>query len=358
MNFTEQELFFELCKFKKSNPEKIRTLIKENATPSVLGELFFNRMQGVAYGVLRKNNLLGETNREFRNSLKSAYLYNVMLNNDYRHCVALLSDVLSKQRGKYAMLKGALLCNLYPAGYRTSNDIDLLVRPQDVTSIGNALSDAGFKQGNVRNGVFIPATRREIVESKMTRGETVPYILEVGLPIMKYLEVDINFSLDYKNSDTSVLESMLDKAVGRPAGDTEIITLNECDFFIHLCCHLYKEATTLPWVVMKRDMTLYKFLDIYLLLDDFMYCRRDALLRRASDFNMIDICCCVVQWTSELFNLGGSQLQELADIRFKQDDSILHKVISPSDDKAYNYKEKSIKERFFAENRESLLEEV
>ena len=41
--------------------------------------------------------------------------------------------------------------------------------------------------------------------------------------------------------------------------------LGDEDFFLHLCAHLYKEATTLPWIEMHRDMTLYKYCDIYII---------------------------------------------------------------------------------------------
>ena len=41
-----------------------------------------------------------------------------------------------------------------------------------------------------------------------------------------------------------------------------ISTLSETDFLIHLCCHLFKEATTYDWVINRRDLMLYKFSDI------------------------------------------------------------------------------------------------
>lgn len=354
----EHELFLELCKFKKNNKEKLKTLITENATPAVLGELFFNRMQGIAYGVLKNANLLGKTNREFRNSLRNAHRYNLILNNNYYDCIDLVSRILQPHRDKYAMLKGALLCNVHPEGYRTSNDIDLLVRPNDVTIIGTALVNAGFMQGNVRNGEFIPATRKEIIESKMMRGETVPYILEVNLPFMRFLEVDINFSLDFKNDDAVALESMLCRAIEHKIGNSSIMTLNKYDFFIHLCCHLYKEATTLPWIRMKRDMSLYKFADIYLLLDDFADNVADKLFFRASELGALDICSCVIKWTCDLFDIEENYLKSLAEKYLINDDSILQKVISPIEKKTYYYSEFDIKERFFCSDRILLLKEV
>ena len=69
----------------------------------------------------------------------------------------MLSEILSHCNCKVAMLKGAYLCIHYPAGYRTANDVDLLISPKDVTTIGNLLIASGFKQGTVKNGVFIPA---------------------------------------------------------------------------------------------------------------------------------------------------------------------------------------------------------
>ena len=208
MKQNERKLFKELCKF---TSDAFDETVIDSASEHVLGYLFFNRMQAIAYGTLKKHKLLGKVSREFRNSLKSAYEQNVEKNRSFFKCVDYVSNILSQYKGKAAMLKGAFLCAHYPEGYRTSNDIDLLVLPEDVTEIGKRLTDEGFKQGNIRNGVFVPASRREIIESKMMRGETVPYIKEVSLPFMKYLEVDINFSLDYKNGDNETLKNILDR---------------------------------------------------------------------------------------------------------------------------------------------------
>ena len=202
MRQKEKELFKSLCSFKQTDFDKS---LLDAATPTVLGHLFFNRMQAIAYGTLKKYDLLGKVNREFRNSLKSAYEQNVEKNKSFFWCVEHIENTLSECTCKYAMLKGAYLCKCYPDGYRTSNDIDLIVHPKDVTEIGDALLKVGFKQGNIRNGKFEPATRKEIIESKMMRGETVPYIKEINLPGMQFLEVDINFSLDYKPGDTELL---------------------------------------------------------------------------------------------------------------------------------------------------------
>ncbi len=355
MRQKEKELFKSLCSFKA---EAFDEQLLEAATPTVLGHLFFNRMQAIAYGTLKKHGLLGRVNREFRNSLKAAYDQNLEKNRSFFWCVQHIEEVLSECQCKYAMLKGAYLCKFYPDGYRTSNDVDLLVHPKDVTEIGEALLKANFKQGNIRNGRFEPATRKEIIESKMMRGETVPYIKEINLPGMQFLEVDINFSLDYKPGDTELLEEMIGNTTVEELDDYLVRTLRSDDFFVHLCSHLYKEATTLPWVEMMRDMTVYKYCDIYMLLNDARKEHIDFLFNRAKELGMEKICAFAVLQISELFNFKNTYAVEVAENILSSAPEFIHTVISPKEKKEYVFSEKNILERFFADNRKLLLEEV
>ena len=328
------------------------------ATPAVLGHLFFNRMQAIAYGTLRTHNLLGKVNREFRNSLKSSYEQNVEKNKSFYWGVQHIESILSQYDCKYAMLKGAYLCKYYPEGFRTSNDIDLLVCPNDVTKIGTALCKAGFKQGNIRNGKFEPASRMEIISSKMMRGETVPYVKEINLPGMQFLEVDINFSLDYKPGDTKVLEEILNNTTIVEQENIYVRTLRSDDFFVHLCSHLYKEATTLPWVEMGRDMTMYKYCDIYMLLNNATKAHIDCLFARAKELQMEEVCAFAVVQMSKLFHFHNSHAVLVAEAVLNSNPMFIHMIASPKDKKEYIFVERDIEKRFFSNNRRRLLQEA
>ena len=355
MKEKEKQLFKELCRFKSP---VINDVLLKFASPIVLGHLFFNRMQGVAYDTLKKNGLLGKVNREFRNSLCAAFEQNVQKNESFRKCVAMLSEILCSSDCKVAMLKGAYLCSRYPKGCRTSNDVDLLVLPKDVTMIGALLTAVGFKQGNVRNGEFIPATRQEIIESKMMRGETVPYIKEVNLPFMKFFEVDINFSLDYKNGDEEILANMLSNACIKNENGLSIPTLDDSDFFIHLCAHLYKEATTLPWIEMRRDMTLYKYCDIYMLLSEMTNEQLQKIFERAAELCMDKVCAYSILETMEIFNMDNSFAYGISCATLGDDPDFRLRVISPKDKKMLKYQTADASERFFMESRANDLKEV
>ena len=355
MKEKEKQLFKALCKFKDefSDPSLVTF-----ATPSVLGHIFFNRMQGIAFDALKKNNLLGKVNREFRNSLGAAYEQNVLKNESFKKCIIMLSETLSPCACKIAMLKGAYLCAHYPNGYRTSNDVDLLVLPKDVTTVGNLLSSSGFKQGNVRNGEFVPVTRQEIIESKMMRGETVPYIKEVNLPFMKFFEVDINFSLDYKNGNGDILADMLSNVCIKNENEFSIPTLDDADFFIHLCAHLYKEATTLPWIEMHRDMSLYKYCDIYMLLSEMTKAQIQRIFARATELGMQKICAYSVLETMGLFDMDNIFAYEISHVTLENEPDFCLKVVSPKDKKILMYQTSDVTERFFMESRANDLKEV
>lgn len=355
MRDEEKALFKELCNFKN------KTFNEEHlvyASPQVLGMLFFNRMQGIAYDRMRRHDVLGKVNREFRNSLKNAYEQNVEKNRGYMSSLDYLSRILTKSKCKVAMLKGAYLCSHYPVGCRTSNDVDILVSPDDVTAVGKILSDEGFSQGYIRYDKFVPASRKEVIESKMMRGETVPYIKEVNLPYMRYLEVDINFSLDYKNSENDMVSIMLDNSVVADIGDIKIPTLEKADFFIHLCAHLYKEATTMPWIKMHRDMTLYKYADIYLLLSEMNAGETVRIFDKAAGIGMAEICAYCILETADLFDVNNINAVITAQYVLANNPDFRLRVISPRDNKIYNYKTKNASERFFMENRIEDLTEV
>lgn len=362
MNHKEKELFMEMAGFKTASHDRLRELVGTAATPEVLGHIFFNRMQGISYGVLKENKVLGGINREFRNSLREAYEHNVTGNYSYYECVGYLNRILSSTDRKYAMLKGAVLCGLYPEGYRRANDIDILVHTRDISVIGNILLDNGFKQGHIINGRFEPAQRREIIESKMMRGETVPYIKRINLPEMKYLEVDINYSLDYKNSEKNTVDMLLNNTVNINIEGKKIRTLCGIDFFLHLCAHLYKEATVYPWIKMKRDMSLYKYSDIYMMLYDgkFYGDRPEKLFERAKELNLTDVLCFAVMQTAELFGLDADKgdVISAAGHCINENEQILHTVINPAEKKTYIYRQKDIRKRFFNDNRTSLLKEI
>lgn len=351
----EQSIVLELCKFTNPNKEKIMEMLKEVSDyPFVLGHLIYNRMGAIAYETIRKCDLVGNVNREFCNSLANIYEMNCERTKSYNKTLEMISEVLEGVDFPYALLKGAYLISVYPLGLRTSNDIDILIEQHNITKVANLLQRNGFIQGNLRNGVFVPATRLEIIKSRMNRGETVPFVKKVDLPKLMYCEIDINFSIDsiaYQKTD--IVNTMLHD-VKKMILDTSY-TLLPLDFLIHLCVHLFKEATVINWVKMGRDLSLYKFCDIYLLLEKWMdedFSRN--LSNKILDYGLNKECYYALYYTKKLFGIENIILDSLLNEIKPNNVEYLKEVVDIEKGKTY-YHEKDIIDWFFCGNRKELL---
>lgn len=354
----ENQTILELCKFLNPDKDKLETLMNGPLDyPYILGQLLYNRMGAVGYYTLKQCNLLGQVNREFRNTLKAMVEVGAEKTNSLIQSLAELKPVFQGTSFPYTLLKGAYLANLYPEGLRTSNDIDVLVCQKDITQLSDALKRNGFQQGNIRNGSFVPATRAEIVSSRMNRGETIPFVKKVDLPKMEYLELDINFSLDFKaTGNMNVVDSFLKHA--EPLIQNTILTLSPVDFLIHLCVHLFKEATVINWVNMGRDLSLYKFCDIYLFVNQFMdenFCRKfiDAIVA----YGLQKECYYALYHTKMLFHIDSRFLNEILSAVQPCKISFMKQIIDPQNNKIYAY-DSEITEWIFCSNRKENIYEI
>lgn len=108
-----------------------------------------------------------------------------------------------------------------------------------------------------------------------------------GRPI-KNVKIEIS---NKPSGNSEIMCKMLSDVCYVELDDIGFKTLKLTDFIIHLCAHLYKEATTYDWVVGRRDLNLYKFSDINVLLRkmlDEKLCR--ALVERIKEFDIKNEC--------------------------------------------------------------------
>lgn len=353
----EYQLILELCKFVNPRKQKLEYLLSLPIDyPYVLGQLLYNRMGSTAYYVLRENELLGKVNREFRNTLKSIYLADRERTNSFHSTLNMLQSILQAADFPYALLKGAYLSTLYPKGLRTSNDIDLLIEAKNVSALSELLKNNGFKQGYVRGEELIKASRAEIVSSRINRGETVPFVKKIGLPQMEFCEIDINFSVDHKAAqEKDTVARLLEQR--QPLINHTLPTLSPVDFIIHLCLHLFKEATVYAWVDMGRDLSIYKFCDIYLLINTI--CDKDFFLtaqRRIAALGLEKECYYAFIHTKKLFGIENKAFDLLLNNIKPSRLDYLREIIDPSQNKIYRYAY-DFPHFLFCANRKELLYE-
>ncbi len=228
----EYEVVRELCMLRN-----ISVSVFENVEQyKVLGLLCMHRCAGIAYYHLKQNQMLPRLHREMRTTLQSIYESNLRKTNFMQKSLNYLAEIFQNVNFSYALLKGAKLIEVYPPGTRTSNDIDILINRESIPEVAKLLLGNGFQQGCIRNNQFYKATRRDIVNALLNRGETTPFVKQVNWDNMKYLEIDINISVDETSNDkANVVKTMLEHAVPQlQTKNRKLYTLDAVDFLIHL----------------------------------------------------------------------------------------------------------------------------
>ena len=239
-----------------------------------LGLLLLNRVGVSFYHAARETQTL--LPRQVNRILQGLEGQQVRRNRVMAKWIADLSYELMSTGIRFAFLKGSVLSycpfhgqSLYRFGERSSNDIDLLVSPDDLGALDRVLGVFGFVQGEWKDGKIHPFERREIVYRRMTRGETAPYLVATQSEETPFIELDVNYSLGYLPSgDAALVKDLLSdcKEYAFCNGGT-IMSLTEEKFLLHLIMHQYKEAT-LYWMASRhKDSQLYKYLDIARMLN-------------------------------------------------------------------------------------------
>lgn len=360
-NLRENAVILNLCKPDSCDSEAVSAAFGTPLNlPYILGQLLFHRIGGIAYHNLSQCGILPKLNREFRNPLGMIYEAFAERTKSFLRAEALLAEVLSEAVFPLALLKGAYLARLYPIGTRTSNDFDVLINPNDVQNISGLLLDRGFTQGFLRAGEFTPATRAEIVYARMNKGETVPFVKQLNLPHMPYLEIDVNFSLGFgSGKDTDAVGAMLSRTESLiETTHGNLPTLCRTDFLIHLCAHLYKEATTFHWVKAGRDLSLYKFCDILLFIDRFMdedFAER--LIISAKELGLQKECYYAFYYTRKLFDIQNALFDVVIAAVRPESTGFMRQIIDPQGKRTLRH-DLNFVDYLFHPNRLEILTEV
>ena len=96
---------------------------------------------------------------------------------------------------------------------------------------------------------------------KMHVGNLYPHSLSIANQYCDFVSIDFSYDVDLRK-DYKATQEMLNNSVINELYGTEAFLLSKIDFLIHLCIHLYKEATNVQWVIYHADLNLIKFCDV------------------------------------------------------------------------------------------------
>ena len=109
---------------------------------------------------------------------------------------------------------------------------------------------------------------------------------------------------------------------------------------------------------MHRDMTLYKYCDIYMLLSEMSEDDIKRVFQRAKELEMEKICAYAILETIGLFDIENDFIYQKALAAVSEAPNFCLKVVSPKDKKVLIYQTVDVNDRFFMEERENALKEA
>lgn len=357
----ENAIILELCKFLDADKRKINAAFSnELDLQYILGQLLFNRVGGIAYYTLRECGLLPEVFQEFRSPLKMVYDSSIEKTKSFLVAENMLAELFKGLKADWALLKGAYLLQLYPKGLRISNDFDFLVKKRDIQDLSSLLLKNGFEQGYVEDDVFKRAKRDEIIFNFMSQGTSVPFVKHIGLPQLEHIEIDVSFALDFKTAKSNEsAEHVLRNTERLIVTDHGLMpTLSKVLFLVHLCVNLYKKASGYSFVAAKKDLSLYRFCDIYLFITTFMHHDFAAeLIDAIEEMGLHKECYFALCHTRALFGLRNKFLDAVLDTVQPEELRFMNSIFDPEAQRTFVY-ETDFSEYVFHANRMSLLREV
>lgn len=245
----------------KSSEDKkeIDSLLEERLSwKEIAGILFNHRLGGYFYYGLTEVQR-EKLPTEIREVLKAVVKVQKENQHEIIQEINSINEELTKNKIHFAALKGAFFSSeMYELGARRSNDIDLLVYEKDLDILDESLRKMGYIQSFVKNGELVEASKKEKLIQRMNYHDLVPYVKKGK---NGNLELDINFLFD--NNKNCIDKLVFDMGTTLYNGKNYRVTgLNYYTNLAQLCSHFYREATNTLWTEGRRDVMLYKIVDI------------------------------------------------------------------------------------------------
>lgn len=208
--------------------------------------------------------LLGDNNKQ------STYIRRL-----YANRFAMIKDVISQfemKKIKYAIIKGAYLGDTAynNLSLREVNDIDILIRQEDIKVVKEVCHECGFvlgKSDRINKKIIHYTRKQEIAFTRNTHQIATMVKIDTD-EILGFYDtvIDFNFKLswgEYRGQGI-VANEFLEHTKRFEDSNGFIYNVLETPYnLVQLCLHAYKEANGLFFLKLNQGLFLRAFLDIY-----------------------------------------------------------------------------------------------
>lgn len=243
---------------------------------------------------------------------------------------------------------GVLIPSLYKDfGIRTINDVDCMIKHSDILSVRIIMNDLGYIEGDYdsRTNSIVKVSREKNILWKNKMNNLLPFKKLSSSDFVNISEFDFCFSLDLE-LDYEPINIMISRAEKNEDDTNKNLKASDC--FIHLCCHLYKEATNAMWVVLGKDLNLIKFCDVReFILQKLNQQEIDNAIKFANEHNLTKAVYFTLYYLNEIYN-DGYELEIMKELNIS-DESFIYMFGNKDYGKDLKWK-KTFWERLFADD--------
>ncbi len=255
--------------------EFIKILDSQLDWADIIFQMITHRTANMFYYNLKKFKQAGKLEKEIQRLLEAQWQVYGERNRHYLKELTEVLRIFNEYKVVVPVLKGNLLASIvYPAlETRIFNDLDLIMKLDDVDSVTKALESIGFVQGHFdeEKQQIIAASRKEKILQQMVSHELQEFQKLSDNKFASLVQVDVNHDILWKGNCPYKVSTkeLIERALPVDINGAEGYMLDYIDNIIQLSCHLYKEATLMMWVTDLRDLKIYKFADLYMYVKKF-----------------------------------------------------------------------------------------
>jgi hypothetical protein len=241
----------------------------------IMFQLITHRTVCMFYYNLKKFKLVDKLEKELQRLMDAQWQVYGERNGHYLKELTDVLNAFNEYNVVVPVLKGNLLASIvYPAlETRIFNDLDMIMKLDDVDPVTKALEGIGFVQGHYdeEKNEIIAASRKEKMLQQMVSHELQEFQKLSDNKFASLVQVDVNHDILWKGNCPYKVPTrdLIERALPITINGTKGYMLDYIDNIIQLSCHLYKEATLMMWVTDLRDLKIYKFADLFMYIKKF-----------------------------------------------------------------------------------------
>jgi hypothetical protein len=261
----------------ESQSDKLKEIVENEDLnwAEVIYQAVTHRTLNMLYYNLDRYDLFGLREPEFKRLCKSQWNVYGQRNKFYLDRLAEIMEKFEKANLVVPILKGNLLASVvYPAiEARIFNDLDLIMKLEDVNVLTKELESMGYVQGEFdeKTNVITESSRKVKILQQMNSHEIQEFLKNSDNEFAKIIEVDVNHDILWKGNCPYKVDTrdLIKRAVPIEINGVKAYMLDYIDNIIQLSCHLYKEATLMIYIDGIKDLKIYKFSDLYMYIKKF-----------------------------------------------------------------------------------------